>query len=116
MSISFAAVMTPASAQKEVAGSLRSLALRLATPAMVVVFVCGLAMLIPHFSAHYAHAGWMHAKLTLVLIASGLSGAVTGRLRKVAAGKAEWGPLRVFGIVLGVLTLLIVLLAVLKPF
>lgn len=116
VTLSLGAVMAPESARREVAGAMRALALRLATPAMVVVFICGLAILVPHFSALYAHAAFMHTKLTLVVVASGVSGAITGRLRKVAAGSAEPGPLRVFGIVLGVLTLLIVVLAILKPF
>ncbi|NOY93856.1 MAG: hypothetical protein GXP55_21960 [Deltaproteobacteria bacterium] len=115
-SLSLAAAMAPEASRSELAGVLRKIALRLATPAMLVAFVFGLALLIPHFRAHYAHAGWMHAKLTLVLVASGLSGAVTGRLRKLAAGQAAPGPLRVFGLLLGVLTALIVALAILKPF
>ncbi len=115
-SLALAAVMGPESSESELAGALRKVALRLSTPAMVVAFVFGLAMLVPHFSSHYAHAAWMHAKLTLVLIASGLSGAVTGRLRKVAAGQAAPGPLRVFGALLGLCMALIVTLAIVKPF
>jgi putative membrane protein len=115
-SLAFAAVMAPESSQAGLAAALRKVALRLSTPAMVVAFVFGLAMLVPHFRDHYAHAAWMHAKLTLVVVASGLSGAVTGRLRKVAAGQAGPGPLRIFGALLGLLMALIVALAVLKPF
>jgi len=116
ITVALAAVMAPEGARAEFAAVARRLALRLSTPGMVLAFVFGLSMLIPHFREHYAHAGWMHAKLTLVLIASGLSGAVTGRLRKVAAGSAAPGPLRVFGVILAVLTVLIVALATLKPF
>ena len=115
-SVSLAAALAPDASRAELAGILRKVALRVATPAMVVAFVFGLSVLIPHFREQYAHAGWRHAKLTLVLVASALSGAVTGRLRRVAAGSAAPGPLRIFGILLGVLTLLIVALAVLKPF
>ena len=112
--VAFAA--TSISTQDGYAG-LRKAALRVATPGMLLAWLGGLGMLLPLFSDYYATQGWMHGKLTLVFIASGLSGVLTGKLRKAATGSGELTPgtARVFGIALIVIAVLVVFLATFKP-
>ncbi|MCU0675150.1 MAG: CopD family protein [Myxococcota bacterium] len=74
-----------------VAALARRVALRIATPGLVLAFVGGLTMLALSWDL-YARAGWMHGKLLLVVIAAGLHGAISGKLRKMAGG-AEVGGL-----------------------
>lgn len=68
------------------AHALRDVARKLATPGMIIAWLGGLTMLAFGWSG-YARAGWMHGKLLLVFIASGMTGALTVRLRKWAAGE-----------------------------
>lgn len=74
-----------------VAALARRVALRIATPGLVLAFAGGLTMLALSWDL-YARAGWMHGKLLLVVIAAGLHGAISGKLRKMAGG-AEVGGL-----------------------
>lgn len=74
-----------------VAALARRIALRIATPGLVLAFAGGLTMLALSWDL-YARAGWMHGKLLLVVIAAGLHGAISGKLRKMAGG-AEVGGL-----------------------
>lgn len=53
---------------------------------MALAWLGGLGMLVPAFASLYARAGWMHAKLTLVLVASALTGLLSAKLRKLADG------------------------------
>jgi putative membrane protein len=76
-------------ARRGAAEAARKVALYVASPGMLLTWLVGLAVLIPNFSALYAKAGWMHGKLTLVFIASGLTGALSGMLRKIAAGDTD---------------------------
>jgi uncharacterized membrane protein len=59
-------------------------------------------MLLDGWSALYARQPWMHAKLTVGLIAAAFSGVLSGRLRRAAAGDAEIsaGALKAAGAVL----------------
>lgn len=68
------------------AEALRDVSRKLATPGMIVAWLGGLAMLALGWSG-YARAGWMHGKLLLVFIASGVTGVLSARLRKWAAGE-----------------------------
>lgn len=88
------------------------------TVGMGVAWVAGLLMLVPAFTDLYARAGWMHAKLTLILVASGLTGALSGHLRKAANGDAELSVGKVRGLSSAVLAVatLIIFLAIMKPF
>jgi putative membrane protein len=38
------------------------------TPGMILTFVFGIWMLVDYAWATYAHSGWLHAKLTLLLL------------------------------------------------
>ena len=92
-SIGVALVAAAASGDQRapVAALARRVALRIATPGLVLAFAGGLTMLALSWDA-YARAGWMHGKLLLVVIAAGLHGAISGKLRKLAGG-AEVGGL-----------------------
>ncbi len=119
---SAAAMMAAAAARDGDAGRLtlasaRRAVLMLSTPGRLIAWIAGLSYLVPNFTAFYAHAGWMHGKLTLVVIMTGLTGVLTGHLRKAAAGKkpASPGLLGGVGLAIVVTAALIVFLAVLKP-
>ncbi|MGB5811900.1 MAG: CopD family protein [Polyangiales bacterium] len=108
---------TPTQSDSGVAAALRRAALRVATPAMLLAFIGGFGMLIPNFTTMYAKAGWMHAKLTLVILLAGATGMLTGKLRRWGAGQdVEPKSFSRLAAVMGVLGVLIVTFAVLKPF
>jgi len=67
------------------ARALRKLVLVLVTPGMVVSLAAGLFMLMIDWSELYSKAPWMHAKLTVGLVAAAFSGVLTGKLRRAAA-------------------------------
>ena len=84
---------------------------------MLLAFVGGFGMLIPNFTTLYAKAGWMHAKLTLVIILAGATGVLGGRLRRWADGQEvdpkTFSRLGWFMVIIG---FLIVTFAVFRPF
>ncbi|USI74235.1 CopD family protein [Sphingomonas morindae] len=85
------------------------------TPAMIAVWLLGLALAL-HIDA-FAQ-GWFHAKLALVLLLSAYHGWAVGLSRKLARG---WRPastrgLRLANEVPSLATILIVLLVIVKPF
>lgn len=94
-------------------GKLRKIIL---TPAMIIVWVLGLTM--AYAGNHFSGAGWLHAKLTLVLILTGYHGWLVGQTKKMARGERPLSEktLRLIGEVPGILLILIVLLVYLKPF
>jgi len=91
--------------------------LAVGTPGLLLAWNGGLAQLLPNFTTLYAKAGWMHTKLTVALVASGLTGVAIGRLRRIANPAAgatlpTAGPLRGYALgilVLGVVALTLVL-------
>jgi putative membrane protein len=93
-------------------GKLRKIIL---TPAMIIVWVLGLSMA---YSGGWFTSGWLHAKLTLVLVLTGYHGWLVGQTKKMARGERPLseGTLRMIGEVPGILLILIVLLVYLKPF
>jgi protoporphyrinogen IX oxidase len=117
VTVALAAASLAGQAEREHATAVRSAALRVATPGMLVSWIGGLGMLIPHWSTLYAKAGWMHGKITLALVAAALTGVVTGRLRRAASGQAELdaGRLRLFATILLVITFTVAGLAVFRP-
>ncbi len=85
-------------------------------PAMLVAWIVGLAILIPNFAGYYAKAGWMHAKLTLVFVASGMTGVLGGTLKRIAAGgDARLGRVRILAIGIFVIAVIAVFLVELQP-
>jgi putative membrane protein len=84
-------------------------------PAMLIVWVLGL-MLAVHLNI-FGQA-WFSAKLLLVVILTGYQGWVTSYGRKLANGHRELGDkkLRMMNEVPGILTALIVVLVIVRPF
>ena len=93
-------------------GKLRSIIL---TPAMIVVWLLGLTL--ATVGQHWGE-GWLHAKLALVLALSGYHGWAVGYARKLAAGRPTLSgrTLRLVNEVPALAAILIVGLAVVKPF
>lgn len=71
------------------ARALRRVVLLAVTPGMLLGLGAGLYMLLDGWSALYARQPWMHAKLTVGLIAAAFSGVLSGRLRRAAAGSDD---------------------------
>ena len=84
-------------------------------PAMLIVWVLGL-MLAVHLNI-FGQA-WFSAKLLLVVILTGYQGWITSYGRKLANGHRELGDkkLRMMNEVPGILTALIVVLVIVRPF
>ena len=93
-------------------GKLRKIIL---TPSMLIVWVLGLSMA---YGGGWFTSGWLHAKLTLVLVLTGYHGWLVAQTKKMARGERPLSEktLRMIGEVPGVLLILIVLLVYLKPF
>jgi protoporphyrinogen IX oxidase len=68
------------------ARALRKVILYIVTPGMLMSIVAGLTMLIGFWTELYAKAPWAHTKLTVGIIAAGFTGAMTGKIRRAAAG------------------------------
>jgi putative membrane protein len=116
LAVSIAAA-APTQKDSGMAQALRKVTLRVTTPAMLVAFAGGFGILIPLFVDVYARQGWMHAKLTLLLLLAAATGVLTGRLRRWADGqeitqktftRLSW--------VISILSILIVTFAVFRPF
>jgi putative membrane protein len=95
----------------------RRAVLVVATPGMLLAWLAGLSYLVPNFAELYARAGWMHGKLTAVLVLTGLTGVLTGRLRRAAAGTkpASAGLFGGLALALIVGSAAVIFLAVLRP-
>lgn len=94
-------------------GKLRKIIL---TPSLIIVWVLGLtlAMGLQAFSG----AGWLHAKLVLVLALTGYHGWLVAQTKKMSRGERPLSEktLRMVGEVPGLLLIVIVALVYLKPF
>ena len=111
------AAASPTPWESGIAQALRKVSLRVTTPSMLVAFAGGFGMLIPNFADVYAKQGWMHSKLTLLLLLAGATGVLTGKLRRWADGQ-EVAPKTFARLswVISILAILIVTFAVLRPF
>ena len=111
------AASAPTPWESGIAQALRKVTVRVTTPAMLFAFAGGFGMLIPNFAEVYAKQGWMHTKLLLLLALAGATGVLTGKLRKWAAGEeisaTTFGRL---AWVISILAVLVVTLAVFRPF
>ena len=85
------------------------------TPAMILVWALGLALM---WVTAAWHQGWFLAKLALVLALSGYHGWMVGYGRRLAAGlrPASGRTLRLMNELPGVAVILIVVLVVVRPF
>ena len=84
-------------------------------PSIVLVWVFGLLLA---FSASWWTAGWLHAKLLLVVLLSGYHGYLVAYSKKLARGERALSgkQLRLFNEVPGIAVAVIVILVVVKPF
>ncbi len=64
---------------------------RLVNPAWIVAFLAGAAMLGSDFQ-HYMHQHWMHGKLTVALIAIGLTHVLGARARRQSEASSAANP------------------------
>jgi putative membrane protein len=84
-------------------------------PAMIVTWLAGLYLA---WAGHWFSAGWLHAKLVLVLVLSGVHGFFSRCVKDFAAGRNLRSQrfYRFINEVPALLMVLIVILVVLKPF
>ena len=84
-------------------------------PAMIVTWVFGLWLAWKGFGFQ---GGWLHTKIALVLVLSGLHGYLAGAVRKFAEDKNEkpTGHWRIVNEIPTLLMIVIVILVVVKPF
>jgi putative membrane protein len=85
------------------------------TPALILVWILGIAVA---SSGNWWDAGWLHAKLLLVLLLSGYHGWMVGYSKKLAKGERRLSgkQLRLLNEIPGLAAALIVVLVVVKPF
>lgn len=85
------------------------------TPSMIIVWILGLLLA---FNIDAFHQGWFHAKLALVILLTGYQGWLGYYGKKLADGKrsANQTTLRILNEVPGILTALIVVLVIVRPF
>jgi putative membrane protein len=89
------------------------------TPAMIVVWVLGIALALNAGLADGVPGlGWLHAKLAIVLLLSGYHGWAVGYAKKLARGQAGVSnkALRMMNEIPALATALIVILVIVKPF
>lgn len=98
---------------KEASDRLRRIILN---PSLVLVWVLGITMIVLNQSL--LSVGWMHTKLLLVLILSGLHGYFIGMGKKIDRGDVAPSAktLKMLNEVPFVIMIAVVLLAILKPF
>lgn len=97
-------------------GKIRSIIL---TPAMIVVWVLGIALALNLGLADGAPGlGWLHLKLLLVFLLTGYHGWTVGYAKKLAAGKPTLTgkQLRMLNEIPALAVTLIVVLVIVKPF
>ncbi|HEY0219938.1 MAG TPA: protoporphyrinogen oxidase HemJ [Afipia sp.] len=84
-------------------------------PAMAMTWFAGLWLV---WVGQWEKAGWLHAKLALVIVMSALHGFLVGRTRDFAADKNTRSPrfYRILNEVPAVLMIAIVILVIVKPF
>lgn len=89
------------------------------TPAMIAVWVIGLALAINIGLLETIQGlAWLHAKLFVVYLLTGYQAVMVGYAKKLAVGKAPWPGrrLRMMNEVPALAVIIIVTLAVVKPF
>lgn len=110
------AVETPGSATSETFKVMeRRLLKAIATPAMIVTWVAGLILV---WQGGWMSSGWLYAKLALVILMSGMHGALVKYTREFAEDRNARSQkfYRVVNEVPTVLMLAIVILVIVKPF
>ncbi len=84
------------------------------TPAMILALVLGVWLAV---EGGWFRAGWLHAKILLVVVLAGLHGVLSGQLRRMSAGTQAAAPGWVAGLSVPVVLLVlgIAVLVVVKP-
>lgn len=84
-------------------------------PSLLIVWVLGLALTV---NGGHFDAGWLHAKLLLVVLLSGYHGWMVGYAKKLARGERTLTgkQLRLANEIPGIMVALIVVLVVIRPF
>jgi putative membrane protein len=85
------------------------------TPSIIIVWILGLLLA---FNIDAFSQGWFHAKFALVIAMSGYQGWLGAFGKRLAAGKrsANQKTLRILNEIPGILTAIIVVLVVVRPF
>ncbi|MGA0533223.1 protoporphyrinogen oxidase HemJ [Hansschlegelia sp. KR7-227] len=88
------------------------------TPAMIVTWIAGLALIWKGGWLGMSDVGWLHAKIALVVALSGLHGAFAGMVRAFAEdrNRRPAGFYRILNEVPTVIMLIVVALVIVKPF
>ena len=110
------AVAAPGSEQSETFKVMeRRLLKAIMTPAMIVAWAAGLILV---WKGGWATAGWLHAKLALVIVLSGAHGYLAARVRAFAEDRNDKSQkfFRILNEVPTLLMLAIVVLVIVKPF
>jgi putative membrane protein len=110
---------TPGSEQSETFKVMERRLLKLIiNPAMIATWLLGLSLIWMMGKDAFLHAGWLHAKLVLVLAMSGLHGYFARVVKQFAADRNRRPPkfYRIVNEIPTILLIVIVLLAVIKPF
>ncbi len=86
-------------------------------PAMIAAWVFGLLMLYSNWGV-YKTAGWMHTKLLIVVLLSGVHGVLAKRVKVFARDENEKSAryFRILNEVPTIMMIIIVILAVVEPF
>lgn len=109
-------VHAPQAARPMLATMERKLYTYIMNPAMMATWLLGVWMvfIIPE----YIHSGWLHAKITLVILLTGYHVSLKFFLKKLASGKCQRSErfFRIYNEVPSLLLILIVFLVILKPF
>ncbi|MFU7527096.1 CopD family protein [Qipengyuania sp. ASV99] len=94
-------------------GKLRKIIL---TPSLIIVWVLGLTL--AYALDAFRGAGWLHAKLMLVIVLSGYHGWLVAQTKKMARGERPLTEkaLRLIGEVPGLLLVVIAVLVYVRPF
>jgi putative membrane protein len=90
------------------------------TPSLIIVWILGLFLMYNLFitTGTLGQQGWLHAKITLVVLLSGYHGWLVAQTKKMARGERPMQDktLRMIGEVPGLLLVLIVVLVYVRPF
>jgi len=88
---------------------------RMTSPAMIVLWIAGIAMLVAHGQMPHL---WLIIKIVFVVLLSGLHGFLSATLRRVANGETlkRTGALNNATLLLVLFTAVITVLAVVRPF
>lgn len=117
ITVAFAALAFARAAKADAIETVRNSTRLATTLGLIANWIGGLSIFIINIDI-FRKQGWVHAKILLVFIAAGLTGALTAELKKVADGTRDPNPkkLQIFAIALTTILLLTLYLATFKPF